>query len=129
MLLLLATEIGCAQIPFFEYYPMLKRNESVQVNVIFQDRSGFIWYGTNKGLFRFDGVRQERFTSTDSLPGDDVTAIAQDSLGRIWTGHQNGKIAYLEGTLFRAFAPPEGLSPNEISDILFDRHGNLLVRA
>lgn len=125
LLLFLVTRYSNAQVPFFEYYPLLKRNESVHVYVIFQDRLGFIWHGTNKGLFRFDGIRQERFTTTDSLPDEHVTAVAQDSLGRIWTGHKNGKIAYLVGTHFRPFDPPEGLSPNEISDILFDRKGNL----
>jgi ligand-binding sensor domain-containing protein len=125
LLLFLALGIGNAQVPFFEYYPLLKRNEAVQVNVIFQDRSGFIWHGTNKGLFRFDGIRQERFTRVDSLPDEHVTAVAQDSLGRIWTGHRNGRLAYFDGTRFVTFDPPEGSSSNEISDILFDKKGNL----
>jgi ligand-binding sensor domain-containing protein len=54
-----------------------------------------------------------------------VTALAQDFLGRIWTGHKDGRLAYLEGDQFRTFDPPEGSSTNEISDILFDRKGNL----
>ena len=82
-----------AQVPYFQNYSLLKRNESVQINVMFQDKSGFLWYGTNKGLFRFDGIQHERFTITDSLPDDHVTALAQDSLGRIWTGHKNGRLA------------------------------------
>ena len=113
------------QVPFFQSYSLLKRNEPVQINVIFQDNSGFIWYGTNRGLFKFDGINQERFSVADSLPEDQVTAIAQDSLGRIWTGHKNGRLAFLENGTIRNFDPPEGSSPNEISDILFDRHGNL----
>ena len=125
LFLFLAAHIGYSQVPFFEYYPLLKRNESVQVNVIFQDISGFIWFGTNKGLFKFDGVRQQRFTTLDSLPDNQVTALAQDSQGRIWTGHKNGRLAYLEGGLFSTFDPPEGPSANEISDILFDHKGNL----
>jgi len=114
-----------AQVPFFHNYSLLRRNEAIQVHKIFQDQSGFIWYGTNKGLFRFDGINLERFTKADSLPEDQVSAIAQDSLGRIWTGHKNGKLAFLEDGQVKSFNPAEGTSANEISDILFDRHGNL----
>jgi ligand-binding sensor domain-containing protein len=114
-----------AQVPAFHNYALLRRNESVQVYTIFQDRSGFMWYGTNKGLFRFDGLNLDRFTASDSLPEDHVTAIAQDSLGRIWTGHKNGKLAFLQNDKVRLFNPDEGTSSNEISDILFDRKGNM----
>ncbi len=124
-LLFLTWGFVSAQVPYFQNYSLLKRNEPVQINVIFQDRSGFLWYGTNKGLIRFDGLQQEQFTTLDSLPDEQVTALAQDSLGRIWTGHKNGKLAYLDGNFFRTFDPPEGSSTNEISDILFDRKGNL----
>jgi ligand-binding sensor domain-containing protein len=122
---LLIPEYNFAQIPFFQYYTLLKRNEPVHVNVIFQDHNGYIWAGTNKGLFRLDGIAQQQYTIADSLPDNQVTAIAEDSLGRIWTGHKNGKMAYLQQEHFELFDPPEGTSTNEISDILFDRRGNL----
>jgi ligand-binding sensor domain-containing protein len=114
-----------AQVPAFQNYALLRRNEPIQVYTLFQDRAGFIWYGTNKGLFRFDGVNLDRYTVADSLPEDHVTALGQDSLGRIWTGHKNGKLAFLDGDKIRTFNPDEGTSSNEISDILFDRNGNL----
>lgn len=125
LLILLSAGTAYGQGPFFQSYSLLKRNEPVQVNVVFQDKSGFIWYGTNKGLFKFDGINQERFTLADSLPDGHVTAIAEDSSGRIWTGHKNGRLAFIERDKVKNFNPPEGNSTNEISDILFDRHGNL----
>jgi ligand-binding sensor domain-containing protein len=76
-------------------------------------------------LFKFDGLNLERFTVSDSLPEDHVTAIGQDSLGRIWTGHKNGRLAYLDDRRITTFNPDEGTSSNEISDILFDSKGNL----
>ncbi|HTE32889.1 MAG TPA: two-component regulator propeller domain-containing protein [Chryseolinea sp.] len=113
------------QMPFFQSYSLLKRSESVQVNVIFQDKAGFMWYGTNRGLFRFNGIDLTHFDVADSLPDDHVTAIGQDSSGRVWTGHRNGKLAFIESNKITPFTPQEGSSTNEISDILFDRHGNL----
>jgi ligand-binding sensor domain-containing protein len=114
-----------AQVPAFQNYPLLRRNEPIKVYTLFQDRAGFIWYGTNKGLFKFDGVNLDRYTVADSLPEDHVTALGQDSLGRIWTGHKNGKLAFLDSDKIRTFNPDEGTSSNEISDILFDSKGNL----
>jgi len=114
-----------AQVPFFEHYRLLKRTESIQVNVIFQDRSGYVWCGTNQGLFRLDGMNTIQYTRRDSLPDNHVTAIGQDSTGRVWTGHRNGKLAYIDDGKVVAFQPEEGSSDHEISDILFDCAGNL----
>ena len=35
------------------------------INSIYQDKWGFIWIGTNKGLCRFDGIRFKTFAETD----------------------------------------------------------------
>lgn len=114
-----------AQAPFFQNYALLKRREAVQVNTIFQDNAGFMWYGTNRGLFKFDGLNLHQFDVSDSLPDNHVTAIGQDSAGRVWTGHRNGRLAYVDGNKVSLFDPREGSSSNEISDILFDHKGNL----
>lgn len=114
-----------AQVPYFQHYTLLKKNEPVQVKVVFQDKTGLMWYGTNKGLFKFDGTNFRRFTPADSLPDENVTALAEDSLGRIWTGHKNGALSYLVKDHFVRFNPPEGLGSQEVSDILFDRKGCL----
>ena len=114
-----------AQTPFFQQYFLMKKNEPVHVNRIFQDKNNFIWFGTNKGLFRFNGKNYERFTTADALPDNDVTAIAQDSLGRIWTGHKSGKISFLENGRAQVFETPEGSASQAVSDILFGRNGVL----
>jgi ligand-binding sensor domain-containing protein len=77
-----------------------------------------MWFATNKGLFKFDGINYWDFT--DKLPDENVTALAEDSLGNIWVGFRNGKIGSLEKNTFKPFSPEEGLSPMQVSDILFD---------
>lgn len=65
-----------------------------QVQVIFQDRSGWIWVGTSHGLNRFDGqnfkvyrmVQSSRKNNTGGLIRD----IFQDSKGNIWVGVERG---------------------------------------
>jgi ligand-binding sensor domain-containing protein len=113
------------QVPFFQHYPLLKKNELVHVNVIFQDKRGFVWCGTSKGLFKFDGINAQWHHAIDSLPDENITALAEDSLGRIWMGHKNGQLTYLDGVVITKFNPAEGNATQEVSDIIFDKRGNL----
>lgn len=113
------------QVSYFQEYNLLKKNDPIQVRALFQDVSGYIWIGSNKGLFRFDGLNKVRFTKADGLPDETISCITQDSLGRIWTGHKNGHLAFLDGQVFREFNPPEGLPSVEISKIHFGKKGTL----
>jgi streptogramin lyase len=113
-----------AQVPYFQHYALLKKNEPVHVNTIFQDRRGFVWCGTSKGLFKFDGINVQ-LQAIDSLADENITALAEDSLGRLWMGHKNGQLTYLEQAAVKKFSPPEGDATQEISDIVFDSRGNL----
>lgn len=114
-----------AQSPFFQSYYLVKKNEPVKVNKILQDKIGYIWFGTDKGLFKFDGISYRRFLGIDNLPDENVTALALDSVGRLWVGFKNGKISIVEKNIITPFEPSEGLPTKPISDILFDRDGVL----
>lgn len=111
------------QVPFFHRYHPLKRNQPIQVNVLFQDTKGFIWFGTDRGLFRFDGTDYKHYTTKDSLADEHVTALAEDSVGRIWIGHRNGMLSWLEKGRVRPFETREGSAVEPVSDILFDKRG------
>lgn len=128
MLLLLIVCVNTnthAQHPYFESYHLLKKNDPVQVNVVHQSRGGFIWLGTDRGLFRFDGIDFTWFATADSLPDENVTAIEEDSTGRLWLGHRNGMLSILDHGKISRFDPPEGSAAGEVSDILFDSRGHL----
>lgn len=56
-----------------------------EVNAIFQDRQGFMWFGTKFGLSRFDGKSFTNFTKDrNGLAFDDIQSIAQDADGLLW---------------------------------------------
>src|SRR5579859_554751 len=61
---------------------------------LFQDRDGFIWIGTQSGLYRYDGADVTRFTTADGLPSDFVDQIGQAPNGTLWIGTRKG-VAYL----------------------------------
>jgi signal transduction histidine kinase/ligand-binding sensor domain-containing protein/CheY-like chemotaxis protein/AraC-like DNA-binding protein len=61
---------------------------------IFQDREGFMWFGTYDGLNRFDGynfkVYRNNITDSTSLVSNTVYCIAEDSKNYLWTGGARG---------------------------------------
>lgn len=56
-----------------------------EVNAIFQDKQGFMWFGTKFGLNRFDGKNFTTFTKDrNGLDFDDIQSIARDADGNLW---------------------------------------------
>lgn len=67
---------------FAQQYNFLQYNVSTglphsQVLSIYQDKSGFVWIGTEGGLCRFDGKEFDVFDMSSGLPGNEVTAITE----------------------------------------------------
>jgi ligand-binding sensor domain-containing protein/serine phosphatase RsbU (regulator of sigma subunit) len=113
------------QTPFIKNISLFRGKEDYNVNTIYQDPNGWIWMGTDRGLFRYDGISSVLFTMEDSLAGDNVTAITCDSSGTLWIGHHNGKISLLENERIRQFRPESGLGNLPVTDITTDIHGNI----
>ena len=66
-----------------------------EVNAIFQDRQGFMWFGTKFGLNRFDGLKFSVYTKErNGLGFDDIQSIAQDAEGILWLMGSYGQSYY-----------------------------------
>ena len=66
-----------------------------------QDSVGFLWFGTQEGLARYDGYgsRMKVFRAGDSgLGGSYITTVLNDSTGRVWAGTDNGLFRYDPGS-------------------------------
>lgn len=55
-----------------------------------QDRTGFVWLGTQSGLARYDGHEMKVYLPKSgdptSVSGSTITALATDAKGRVWVG-------------------------------------------
>lgn len=60
------------------------------VECLLQDREGFLWIGTQDGLFRFDGRRFARFGRDEGLPSSRINALHQTAGGRLYVGTRTG---------------------------------------
>ncbi len=64
------------------------------INCILQDDKGFMWFGTQEGLNRYDGYTFEVFKrdpeDSNSLSNNFIYTIFQDKSGIIWIGTNGG---------------------------------------
>ncbi|GGA02671.1 two-component regulator propeller domain-containing protein [Dyella caseinilytica] len=63
---------------------------SLSVVRIYQDREGFVWAGTEKGLYRFDGVAFNQVGAEQGFQISEVISFAEDTKGRLWVGSRAG---------------------------------------
>ncbi len=70
--------------------------EGIRPNVpcIFQDRTGYLWFGSYHGVYRYDGYTFKPYIDfmedTSEVTNAEVEAICDDSDGNIWIGHVQG---------------------------------------
>jgi ligand-binding sensor domain-containing protein len=67
---------------------------SKNVQSIFQDSEGWMWFGTDKGVARFNGADFKSSSGTgtayEHLAGEDVRSIAEDQDGAMWLATSKG---------------------------------------
>jgi len=69
------------------------------VQAIVEDRQGFMWFGTQQGLNRYDGYsfkNYDRGAAPDGLSNTDIRALIEDSTGTIWIGTVGGGLNQLD---------------------------------
>ena len=71
---------------------------SNEVNCLYQSSSGYIWIGTDGGLYRSDGAGFQSINlwNTERTDMYSINCIIQDSTGRMWIGTDNYGLFYIE---------------------------------
>jgi len=64
------------------------------VQRLFQDSSGAMWFGTAGGVTRFDGLNFRSWTKRDGLPDAEATCICEGQDGVMWFGTAKGLVRY-----------------------------------
>jgi ligand-binding sensor domain-containing protein len=94
---------------------------TTNVRTLFADARGGVWLG-GIGASYFDGTRWINYTQADGLAGDEITAIAEDSQGRIWFGTRTG-LSIWTGTTFFNLTGANGLPDSDILSLAADGPG------
>lgn len=70
------------------------------VKAIAQDADGYIWFGTARGLNRYNGTSYTTFYASGlegSLSNDNILSLCEDSDGTLWIGTECGLNWYRDG--------------------------------
>jgi signal transduction histidine kinase/ligand-binding sensor domain-containing protein len=78
----------------FEVPEILQKAGVRSVRCIFRDSRGLMWFGTENGLYRFDGThvvyKRKNAGAQNSFPDNTIVNIAEDSAGNLWIGTLRG---------------------------------------
>ena len=102
---------------------------------IVQDSIGFIWFGTDNGLCRFDGCEFRSYTHTDgdrsSISSNNIRRLMLDSHGQIWLALDNGVDIYTPATdRFRHFdvrTSDGACVTGQTTEVIEDREGEIWI--
>lgn len=92
------------------------------VTAIAQDRRGFMWFGTQDGLNRYDGQQIVTFLRDSNDPGqlphNWIWTLHSDSHGNLWVGTDGGGLALMDpkSETFTTYRGREGDSASLNSD-------------
>jgi signal transduction histidine kinase/ligand-binding sensor domain-containing protein/DNA-binding response OmpR family regulator len=98
VIFLFINTLGHAQNRRFSFQSLKPGISHQTVQKILMDQKGFMWFGTQDGLNKFDG---SNFVIYENIPGDTcslsnntITALYEDKNGTIWIGTTNGLSLY-----------------------------------
>ena len=120
--------------PRFERISVLDGLSQSQVLAIAQDQDGFMWFGTQDGLNRYDGYQFQIFrTDSDQHPLSDnhIQALLVDRGNRLWIGTKEGGLMVwdLNKGTFQTFGhnedDPSSLGHDNVWSLFEDREGRV----
>jgi ligand-binding sensor domain-containing protein len=131
--------------PKFVNYSISEGLPSTETYYTIQDRKGYIWIATDRGVARYDGRKFEVFTVKEGLTDNVVFEMYEDYKGRIWFITYNSKLCYydLDGKIkpykynkiITDFLFPEKvddkslfIDTNDVVHIGFKMHGSLIIQ-
>ena len=79
------------------------------VNAIYKDKKGVLWFGTNAGISRFNpgsNKKPEIFSQTKNLIPEDIRFFKEDKNGNLWIGSNDGGVILFNMKTSRFEAQP-----------------------
>ncbi|MEZ4799601.1 MAG: two-component regulator propeller domain-containing protein [Flavobacteriales bacterium] len=113
-----------AQQPYFRPLETSKKIEDIQISKIQQDKSGYIWLGTNKGLLRFNGLLSTYPDGNDSLKKNISALRIIDNL--VVCGTTDGDII-ITNQISNSIISALHICDDEITSIAKDGRGKLWI--
>lgn len=96
-----------------------------------RDKDGFLWFGTETGLSRYDGSHFKNFYVSDGLPDNEIIKLFVDSYNRVWIVPFKNSLAYYHNGKIHNRQNDSLLSRltihGEVLSVTEDVHGDLII--
>jgi signal transduction histidine kinase/DNA-binding response OmpR family regulator/ligand-binding sensor domain-containing protein len=126
MLILTFSVTGFAQQDSFRHYGAAEGLQNMVILSLAQDRAGYIWAGSEGGLYRYDGTRFRLMGTAEGLPcATEIHTLYVASDGALWTNACN-QIFRFDGQIFHS-VPGVGGPLSGAQRIAEDVHGHVIV--
>jgi ligand-binding sensor domain-containing protein len=110
----------------FRYYGAAEGLQNLTVLSLAQDGAGYIWAGSESGLYRYDGTRFRRMAAAEGLPcATEVHALHVAADGALWA-NTCAQIFRFDGQRFHSVAGISGMLSGA-QGMADDAHGNVMV--
>src|ERR1041385_2838540 len=100
-----------------------------KVHIIYKDKYGYMWFGTDDGLNKFDGetftVYRHNAKDTTSIGANRINTICEDRFGNLWVGTSESLSFYDRKT--NSFINYYFVKNIYVRSLCFDYLGNLWV--
>ncbi|WP_163724778.1 two-component regulator propeller domain-containing protein [Parabacteroides sp. PM5-20] len=133
ILCLICFNVSAKQSLFYEFEHISIQDglPTSEINQIYQDSDGFIWFATRSGLSQYDGYSIRTFKSNlytpDLLNNNVIYCMAEDSNKCLWIGTSNGLNILNKRTGEIQKVTHEILNESLIVKILFTKEGYKLI--
>ena len=106
LVFLLLSGLPMAQAQVWQRDPVL--SSTLVMGMVF-DPTGFIWVGTDAGVFRYDGhglvPLNALVRGAERMPAVEITALVGDATGKVWCGTTVGLFCFEPVTMCPRFVP------------------------
>lgn len=100
------------------------------INDIAQTRDGYLWLGTANGLYRFDGVRFERFEPRGvGLASNIIETLLASPDGGLFLGFRDAGASFLKDGTVSAHASDDDAPMGTVRSFAIDRNGTVWAAA
>ncbi len=133
VLLISGTLFLDAQTTFVKRFSVEPELSQTLVKNISQDYLGYVWIGTEEGLYRYDGYNLKPYNSffadSTKLLGNRIRAIFEDNLKRLWVSSESCIYLYIRGKdIFRAYRNFSNFSQiNSVRCIYQAKNGQVFI--
>jgi len=98
-----------------------------EISALAQTEDGYLWIGSARGLFRFDGIKFEEYAPPPGveLPSHSIYSLMATPDGGLWIAFEPTGLGFLKDAALTVFTRPEELPDSPIHSFARDHDGRI----